>query len=263
MKSFLKISASFYLLATISLFAAEAPSDLPQVALTLGAQGGEGEFEMLADVLVPVYLTESGMWFVNPRASFTDNDEEEANIGLGYRHLFAERNVIVGGNVFYDSRWTQHDNRFDQLGLGVELLTEWVDARANIYLPEDDEQYVDSYRDQSASRSVSESWGEPYATGQAIKQRGERRTTTKTTTYLFERFEQAREGWDAEVGVKLPGLEGIAEVRAFGGYYHWDSQYSGRDDIEGFKGRLEARLLPILYADAQVFEDKELNGNTI
>lgn len=241
-------------------YAAEEAADWPQVALTLGAQGGEGEFESFADILVPVYLTEKGLWLVNPRASMTDNDEEEANIGLIYRHLFEERNVIVGGNVYYDSRWTMHDNRFDQLGLGLEVLTEWVDARANLYLPDDDEELVDRFTDQTVQTSVKEYWDEPYATGHEIRQNGTRVTTRTTTTFLFERFEQAREGWDAEIGLKLPGIDDFAEVRVFGGYYSWESQYSGREDIEGFKGRLEARILPILYADVQVFEDKELNG---
>ena len=46
-------------------------------------------------------------------------------------------------------------------------------------------------------------------------------------------------------------------MRVFGGYYHWDGEFVGAEDVEGFKGRLEVRVIPAVYLDAQVFEDVE------
>ncbi|MBN1269786.1 MAG: inverse autotransporter beta domain-containing protein, partial [Kiritimatiellae bacterium] len=200
-------SVCLCLLLTASFsIAQEAPSDLPPPALTLGAQAGDGLFEGFGDILAPVYLTKSGLWFVNPRLTISDEEEEELNVGVGYRHLFPEKSIILGGNIYYDSRWTHYDSQFNQLGLGVECLSEWVDARANYYLPEDDEELAETYTDQQVDSRTSTHWYNPYAEEHAIRQKGVRVTTITTTTLLFERFEQAREGWDAEVGVKLPGL---------------------------------------------------------
>ncbi|MBN1269769.1 MAG: inverse autotransporter beta domain-containing protein, partial [Kiritimatiellae bacterium] len=249
--------------ASLTVTAAEEAAvlaDAPPV-VTLGAQGGDGVFEGFGDILAPFYLTENGLWFVNPRLVVTDEDEEELNVGLGYRHLFPDKSLILGANVYYDSRWTQHDNQFNQLGLGVEMLSAWVDARANYYLPEDDEELIDSRTEQEVQSRTSTRWYDPYAQGNQVKQKGVRTTRITTTTYLFERFEQAQEGWDAEVGVKLPGLDKWVDVRVFGGYYSWDSDYAGGDRIEGAKGRLEVRVLPALYLDAMVYEDEELNGS--
>ena len=40
-------------------------------------------------------------------------------------------------NAFWDSISSARDNDFQQLGLGAEILSEWVDWRFNYYLPDD------------------------------------------------------------------------------------------------------------------------------
>jgi len=249
-----------FLLVLVAGQSAVSEAELPEVVLTLGGQGAEDVAEGFADLLVPVRATESGLWLVNPRGLGTDDSEEEANIGVVYRHRLQDRDVIVGGNVYYDSRWTRYNNQFDQVGFGLEVLSEWVDARANYYLPEDDKELIDSSTETTGSSSSKTKWGTPFLNGRLIQQKGVKTTTITESTTLFENFEQAREGYDAEIGVKLPGLDERVEVRVFGGYYHFDSNFSGADDAEGFKGRLEVRALPALFLDAQVFEDKDLNG---
>lgn len=239
----------------------ETRPEAPDMSWTMGMQAGEGSAEIFGDAIVPVYFTKSGAFLVNVRGSGSDNEEEEANAGLVYRHLFPEKDLIVGGNIFYDSRWTAHDNRFDQMGVGLELLSRWIDARANLYLPENKEVLVDSFTDQTVEQRTSGGWRDPYAESYHIAQDYVRRTETITTTYLFERFEQAREGWDAEVGVKLPVPDSLGEYRLFAGYYNWDAQYTREDEISGFKARAEARILPALFLDASWYEDKELNGS--
>lgn len=239
----------------------EVRPEAPDMSWTMGMQAGEGSAEIFGDAIVPVYFTKSGAFLVNVRGSGNDNEEEEANAGLVYRHLFPEKDLILGANIYYDSRWTAHDNRFDQMGVGLELLSRWIDARANIYIPENKEVLVDSFTDQSVEQRTSGGWRDPYAEAHHIAQDYVRRTETITTTYLFERFEQAREGWDAELGVKLPVPDKLGEYRLFAGYYNWDAEYSGQDEISGFKARAEARILPALFLDASWYEDKELNGS--
>jgi hypothetical protein len=82
-------------------------------------------------------------------------------------------------------------------------------------------------------------------------------TNTTTTNMFFEQFEGTLEGWDAEIGVKLPLAEQMPEVRLFYGYYDFDKRYGG--EIPGPKARLEVRAGPYLTLDAEVFEDEELN----
>ena len=83
-------------------------------------------------------------------------------------------------------------------------------------------------------------------------------TTVNTTTDLFfEQFEGGLEGWDAELGIKMPLPDTMPEVRVFGGYYDFDKPFGG--EIKGPKGRLEVRAGPYFTVDAEVFDDEKLN----
>ena len=242
-----------------------ALSELPDPAVSAGGRFGEGVFEGFGDVLAPVILLKDGIVFINPRATLNDNDAEEYNLGVGYRRLVAPRNMILGANVYYDHRETELGASFDQLGLGVEFLSEWVDARANYYLPDDDEELVNEFDTETSSSSSSTrtEWLRPYPKDHSFYQisRTTTRTTVTTTRQHFEQYEQAMEGWDAEIGMKLPvpALDDLMDLKVFGGYYSFDGKF-GQEDIEGFKGRLELRAMPSVFVDAEAFEDKELNG---
>ncbi|MCF7853990.1 MAG: hypothetical protein K9N51_04265, partial [Candidatus Pacebacteria bacterium] len=65
-------------------------------------------------------------------------------------------------------------------------------------------------------------------------------------------------GWDAEIGFKVPYTEKCGEVRVFGGYYSWDSELVGGDDLDGFKARLEIRPMPAVTFDAEYYEDEDV-----
>lgn len=224
-------------------------------------QAGEDEQRGLVDLLVPLHVTENQVWLLNPRYSLDDDSEEELNVGLVYRCLLPDLPVILGANLYYDSRWTRRDSHFSQVGAGVEALSRWLDFRANYYLPEHKEVRVDSFYRQEVVTRTRTIWSDPYARKHQIRQKGWRITESTVTTRLFERFEQAREGYDCELGFRLPIKDPRLEVRVFGGYYHWDPEYVGESDLSGPKARLEVRLLPALFLDAQWFEDKELEGS--
>ncbi len=64
------------------------------------------------------------------------------------------------------------------------------------------------------------------------------------------------DGWDAEIGGKLPLPKG-PEVRLFAGYYDYDNPLGA--DFPGAKGRLEVKTGSWLALDVEVFEDEELN----
>lgn len=168
-----------------------------------------------------------------------DDSEEEVNLGLGYRYLIPDTKAIVGANMYYDSHWSEHGNQFDQLGFGLELLTEFIDGRVNYYLPENDSEPISS---------APAKWGSPFAQGNSVLQE------------YWGLVEKPREGYDAEVGFKIPKIDKFAEVRVFAGYYDFESEFSGGSDLDGVKGRLEVRPCSALTFDAEVYEDKDLLG---
>ena len=155
------------------------------------------------------------------------------------------RDVILGANVYWDNISSEHDNDFNQLGLGAEVLTRWVDARFNYYLPEDKSYEVSRRTERRTSRDFSLSPSELVE-------------TERTRTRNFKRYESAFEGFDSEIGFLIPGLDRYAKVRIFGGYYHFENEFGG--DYDGFKGRLEARLLPGVFLDVEYWDDTVLMG---
>jgi hypothetical protein len=228
-----------------------------------------------------VLFTTSQMpvWAETPAAAATEapptdqqlaTEEARARVGgrltvggrigdLGFRALCPKVDAIAGLNLFYDSRRTAHDNTFDQVGAGVEVLSAWVDARANYYWPDDKQEMIDRQSDTEVDRYVDHSYSDLYAEGHQILQLEKIKTTTITTTRFFERFEAALEGYDLELGFRLPYLPDWLETRVFAGYYAFEGDFT--EDIDGVKGRLEIRALPILTLDAEIYEDDALAGS--
>lgn len=207
--------------------------------LTLGSRFAEDFAEGTVDILIPFYAEGQSVWFINPRGTMGDDSAEEVNLGLGYRYLIPDTKAIVGANMYYDSHWSEHGNQFDQLGFGLELLTEFIDGRVNYYLPENDSEPISS---------APAMWGSPFAEGNSILQE------------YWGLVEKPREGYDAEIGFKIPKIDRFAEVRVFAGYYDFESEFSGGSDIDGVKGRLEVRPCSALTFDAEVYENKDLLG---
>ena len=130
------------------------------------------------------------------------------------------------------------------------MLTRWVDARFNYYLPENDRYEID----RRTTRDVSRSLSDEFVSNGFIN----RDLSESTRTRSFKRYEAALEGWNGEVGFLIPGLDRYAEVRLYAGYYHYDNPFGG--DFEGFKARLEAHLLPGVVADLEYWDDAALMG---
>jgi hypothetical protein len=138
-------------------------------------------------------------------------------------------------------------------------MSRWIDARFNYYLPEEQRETTASFDRVEQRQSRRAWWEDPYASGHGIWQERRVETLTTTITHRYESYEQAMEGWDAELGLKLPLMPEWLETRVFCGAYRFDAPYG--DDPAGWKGRLELRPLRGLVVDAAVFEDQELNGS--
>ncbi len=209
--------------------------DEPRSLTTIGAQFSQHATGIFADSITGLWSPQSrdAFLFFNSRYHWEDNHEYISSMGLGFRKLLPDHDVIIGANAYWDSVHGPSGSDFDQLGLGAEILTKWVDARFNYYLPDNDQPVVKRHT------WVSEDDG------------GAR-------TRVFERREAALQGFNAELGFLIPLPAQCGEYRIYGGYYHYDNPFGS--DFEGFKARLEARVLPGLIADLEYWDDAALMG---
>ena len=226
------------------------PEDPPLGSLTLGGQFSEGVQSVYLDTLTALWHPGQAVLFYNGRSSYNDSHQYVYSPGLVGRYLVPGYDVILGANVYYDRIDSQLGNEFSSLGFGAEALTRWVDARFNYYLPATSDIYLGTARRTATSRSVTA----PVRNGNLIQTT----TTTRTRTQRFNRYEAELEGWNAELGFLIPGLDRYLETRAFGGYYHYNNPFAS--DYEGFKARLETHLLPGVIADVEWWNDRYLNG---
>jgi hypothetical protein len=208
--------------------------------VSVGTRLSEEAQEYYADLLIPAWERDDALLLLDLRGTFLEDKEQELNVGLVARRLFRDRGFILGGNFFYDNRWTENDNLFDQLGAGAELLSRWVDVRFNYYYPIEDEEAVSEFTE--VDTSVRTEGG---------------RTITTTTTSLYRIFEEPLEGYDGEIGFWLPLLRDRMPTAVYVGYYDYSSDFE--DDFSGVKGRLESRVHPNITLDAEWFEDDDLN----
>ncbi len=220
----------------------EPASAAPVGHLTLGSQFSEDLSGVNLNAVLGIWTPPShdAFLFIDAGFHYEDNGQFITNLGVGFRQMVSDQ-IIVGANVFWDNVHSEHGNDLNQLGLGLELLTHWVDARFNYYVPEDDTFTV--------GRRTTSSIRSRFVPG------GIAQTTDRAG---FTRFETGLEGFNAEVGFLIPGLENIAETRIFAGYYHYDNPFGS--DFDGFKARLEARVLKGVTANVEYWDDKALMG---
>jgi hypothetical protein len=187
------------LAATVSMVALAASGALAQEAETGARWSAHGSVTARAgterqigelDLFMPLYQNDSAMLYGDLRAQTDDAGNQEGNAGLGFRNMGED--WIVGGYGFFDYRKSDETgNIFTQGALGVEVLSETLDLRANVYLPEGGEQTA-------ASATAVE------LVGGSLQMRAG--------------FERALPGADGEIGYRLWGSQdGGTEVRAFAG----------------------------------------------
>lgn len=217
--------------------------DDPAGLITLGTQFSEHLSGAFLDAMTGLWAPRSrdAFLFLNSRYHLEDDGQFIQSTGAGFRKLLTGPGIIIGGNAYWDSIHSERQNDFEQLGLGFEVLSRWVDARFNYYLPDDERFEIERSSERDSSRAI---------VGGNLVQTNRKRS--------FKRFEAALEGFNTEVGFLIPGLDKYAEVRVFGGYYHYDNPFG--HDFDGFKARLEARLLPGVIADVEYWDDARLMG---
>ena len=226
------------------------PLDPVPGAITVGGKFSEHLQSIYFDSLTPFWRPGDAVIFLNTRNTYNDSHQYESSYGLGVRYLVPDHDIILGANAFYDSIDSQFDNQFHSYGFGAEILTHWIDARFNYYLPDSDDILTGS--DHRSSKNVNK--GAVIPVGGLLAQR----VSTRTRVRGFQTFEAQLEGWNTEVGFLIPGLERYMETRIFGGYYQYNHPFA--KDYEGFKARLEAHFLPGLIGNVEWWDDSYLKG---
>ena len=166
------------------------------------------------DVFIPLAQDDDTLFFSDLRLRGDTDSGNEGNFGLGVRHML-EDGWNLGGYAYFDHRRSPHDNTFNQVTLGAELLGRDWDFRVNAYQPVGDR-----------SRDVD-----------GLTSGG----LSGSSIVIRQGTEEAMGGFDGEIGYRLPVFEpesGI-DLRVYGGAYHFTSGTEGVDDVTGPRARLE------------------------
>ena len=225
-----------------------------------------------ANLLAPLYRDPNGksMFFLDGNWSGKGDGNENGSAGMGFRHRFDDPDIIIGLNAFYD--YGDYSGRgYKQFGVGFELLSKWVDFRANGYFPSHSVKHFDRYSTTNSSTKTATAT----TSDTVFIDGGEGNpddlppdtlvttTTTRTTTSphgkkrrTFERQEGSMPGFDLELGGLVPYLDCWAETRIYAGYAYFDDPFG--HNISCFTARLESRPVPAVVFDAQYKGDARL-----
>jgi len=147
----------------------------------------------------------------------TNAEGSTTNLGLGLRHRPNDVSMI-GANAFWDYRMTSYSDAHSRLGLGGEYLWKDFEFRNNWYMAITDEKDV----------------------------------TVKGTSYK----ERVVDGWDVELGYRLPNYPQLAFfVRGF----NWD--YKHTQDNSGLEGSLSWQATP--YVGLAAYISNEISAASI
>ena len=147
-------------------------------------------------------------------ATATNAEGSTTNLGLGIRHRPNDLSML-GANAFWDYRMTEYSDAHSRLGLGGEYLWKDFEFRNNWYMALTDEKDV----------------------------------TIKGSNFK----ERVVDGWDIEVGYRLPNNPGLAFfVRGF----NWD--YKHTQDNSGLEGAVSWQANSHLGLEAWV--SNEISG---
>lgn len=238
--------------------------------LTLELGFTADRIEGRTNLLAPLYRDPNGksMFFLDGNWSGKRDGNENGSGGLGFRHRFDDPDIIIGFNAFYD-HGNYSGRGYNQLGAGFELLSKWVDFRANGYFPSHSVQPFGRYSTRSSSSKTTTSTASQTITidggeGFPFPNPDILQTTTTTTTTTtkrrvrraFERQEGSMPGFDLELGGLVPYLDCWAETRIYAGYAFFDDPFG--HDISCFTARLESRPVPAVVFDVQYKGDSRL-----
>ncbi len=88
-------------------------------------------------MFIPFQLCTESYWFpfIDLRGHWFNNGKTAGNLGGGLRFINSDSSKVFGVNAYYDFRQGSWRHYYDQLGIGIEMLTPGWDFRCNSYFP--------------------------------------------------------------------------------------------------------------------------------
>lgn len=83
----------------------------------------------------PFFAKENNLPILDLKLKLDNRRSKEINLGLVYRYNYDDK-VVFGTYAYFDHRYTGTNYSVSGLTAGVEALSEYIDARANIYIPQ-------------------------------------------------------------------------------------------------------------------------------
>ncbi len=107
------------------------------ISLHKPKQGFRGEI----NTMIPFFPTNNNLTIIDVRLKKPPKEGYEYNLGLVYRHNFNDK-WIFGFYNYFDQRKTINHLLYKQWTIGTEILSEYLDARINLYHPENKKKLI-------------------------------------------------------------------------------------------------------------------------
>ncbi len=168
-----------------------------------------------AGTIIPFTQYPDRLLFGDARGRLDDRDSREFNLGLGYRQLILEDQLLVGGYAYFDQLRSRWDNTFRQLTVGSEFQAERWSARVNAYRAGSSASAVDD-----RVRVETDLSGGAEPTLQLVDSYLFFQSPGGTET-TYQAYERAINGADIEAGFMLPLRSDAQQLWLHGGWYRF------------------------------------------
>jgi len=170
--------------------------------------------------------------FTELNGTMNDHGRLGTNLGAGFRTMYD--GGVAGVHGWYDNYESNYGHNYQQATIGAEYLHQWLDLRANGYMPFGDRDNFIGVTDPGNELAFQGHDFGTIGTGQV---------------------ERSLAGFDAEAGVPLP----VATfLRLYGGTYFLTAN---DNDTWGVRSRLEARVGQSSTVNFQVTDDDRFGTN--
>ena len=203
--------------------------------------------------IAPFSFNGNTMFFGDGRLFVTNRGKWGGSAGLGVRHFLPAKNTVLGTTFYYD-----HDQSrgvtFEQFTVAGEILTEFVDLRANVYVPFGNKQQVTAVRFEPGT----EAFVDAFAPGGAVQG-----SNIEFQTRTFS--SAALEGVDLTLTSPIPGpFFEKHNLEATAGGYHYQARGLGLQKISGFKLRLDGDFFDELtHLALEITSDNAFDTNVV
>ena len=93
--------------------------------------------------MLPMIQAENSLFLSDIKIKADDRKNAEYNLGLAYRRNISDQ-YIIGMYSYFDRKTTFNDLLINQWTAGAEVLSNYIDVRANIYVPENKKKVISS-----------------------------------------------------------------------------------------------------------------------